>query len=198
MATINNAYKNYQSKRLLEARVSLLNRGVYPFDVFLKEGTETIATAEKIELLEEVADKHKAKVPTLYMFVKQNTSVIMESKPSVSGIKAAMVNYAFICEALNVRVNEAVKLLSSKLPKTTSLHASYKQDGVNLLEFCIKKSTAYSLMEGNAEPVGQYLAKELSRLSISELVSLCESVPKMHLYVSNELHTELAQSVIDG
>jgi hypothetical protein len=196
MATIKNAYKDYQTKKLLEARVGLLNRGVYPFDVFLKEGAETIAAAEKIELLEEVADKYKAKVPTLYMFVKQNTSVIMESKPSLSGIKATMINYAFICEALNVRVNEAVKLLSAKLPRTTSLHASYKQDGVSLLEFCMKKSTAYSLMEGNAEPVVRYLAKELSRLSISELTSLCESVPKMHLYVSNDLHTELAQSVI--
>jgi len=198
MATIKNAYKDYQTKKLLEARTSLLTRGVYPFDVFLKEQTETIAAAEKIELLEEVADKYKAKLPTLYMFVKQNTSVIMESKPSVSGVTSAMINYAFICEALNVRVNEAVKLLSSKLPQTTSLHSSYKQDGVSLLEFCIKKSTAYSLMEGNAEPVVSYLAKELSRLPISELVSLCESVPKMHLYVSNQLHTELAQSVISG
>lgn len=198
MATIKNAYKEYQTKKLLEARTGLLTRGIYPFDVFLKEQEETLAAAEKIELLEEVADKYKTKVPTLYSFVKQNTSVLMESKPNPSGATAAMINYAFISEALNVRVNEAVRLLSSKLPKTTNLYASYKQDSVTLLEFCIKKSASYGLMEGNAEPVIKLLAGELARLPLSDLVALCESVPKLNLYVSNKLHNELAQSIVNG
>ena len=50
-------------------------------------------------------------------------------------------------------------------------------------------------MEGNVDPVVQNLASELANISISNLSYLCESMPKIKLYVSNEVHTELANSI---
>lgn len=198
MATIREAYNKYQSKQLLEARVSLLQKGVYPFDVFLKESTEAVNAAEKIEQLEETASKYKASVPTLYVLVQQNSAVLLEGKASAAAIKATMINYAFICEALNKCVNEVAKLMSKKVAGNQSLHAVYKQDSAQLLEFAIKKSQAYKLVEGNADTVVKNLSVELSKMTLSNLQELCESVPTMRLYVANNLHTQLAKTVLGG
>lgn len=195
---IKTAFEKHKANRLTEARVSLLEKGVYPFDVFLKEGSEAINAAEKIEKLEEVANLYKNNVPTLYMFLSQTSNVLLEGKAKPNAIKSAMVNYAFVSEALNKCVNEAARLMSAKVPQNKSLYSVYNKDAVQLLEFCIKKSQAYKLMEGNANPVISNLAKELSQLPLSSLKFLCESTPSMRLYVSNKLHTELAKAVISG
>lgn len=191
-------FEKHQADKLLKARVSLLEKGVYPFDVFLKEGSEAINAAEKIEKLEEVANLYKNDIPTLYMFLSQTSNVLLEGKSKPAAIKSAMINYAFISEALSKCVNEAAKLITAKVPQNKSLFSVYNKDAVQLLEFCIKKSQAYKLMEGNANVVISNLAKELSQLPLSSLKFLCESTPSMRLYVSNKLHTELAKTVIRG
>jgi hypothetical protein len=198
MATIREAYKKYQSKQLLEARVSLLQKGVYPFDVFLKESTEAVNAAEKIEQLEEVASKYKTQAPTLYVLVQQNSAVLLEGKASPAAIKATMINYAFICEALNKCVNEVVKLMSSKVASNQSLHGVFNHDSAQLLEFAIKKSQAYKLVEGNADQVIKSLSLELSKMPFSNLQQLCESTPTMRLYVANTVHTQLVKTVLGG
>lgn len=196
MATIKWSFNEYQSKRLLEARVSLLQKGVFPFEIFLKESSEAISVAAKIEQLEEVTERYKAQVPTLYMFVQQNSAVLLEGKSNPSAIKAAMVNYTFVCESLNKCVNEAVRLLVNKHEPNKSLHSVYKQDATHLMEFCIKKSQAYKLMEGRVDPVVKSLANELAKLSLKDLNTLCESVPSMRLYVSNETYHQLTQTIL--
>lgn len=195
---IKKAYKKHQAKKLMEARVSLLEKGVYPFDVFLKESNEAVNAAEKIEKLEEVASLYKNNVPTLYMFVSQTSNVLLEGKSKPTAIKSAMVNYAFIAESLNKCVNEAAGLLINRLGKDKSLYSLYKNDAVQLLEFCIKKAQAYKLLEGNADPVIKNLAIELSKLPLSSLKYLCENTPTMRLYVSNTLHSKLVNTIISG
>lgn len=196
MASLKQAYTEYHSKRLMEARVSLLQKGVYPFDAFLKESSEAISAAEKIEQLEEVSSRFKTQVPTLHIFVQQNSSVLLEGKAKPASIKAAMVNYTFLCEALNKCINEAASLMSQKHSQNKSLYSVYKNDGVQLLEFCMKKSQAYKLMEGNIDPIVRTLSVELAKLSLKDLKQLCESVPSMRLYVSNETFNQLTQTVL--
>jgi hypothetical protein len=198
MTTFKKAFTKHESGRLMEARVSLLKKGVYPFDVFLKESSEAIIAAEKIEQLEEVASRFKTQVPMLYMFVQQNSSVLLEGKANPTAIKAAMVNYTFMCESLSKCVNEAVKHMSAKVPANQSLYSIYKKDAEQLLEFCVKKSQAYNLMEGNVDPIIKTLSAELSKLSLKDLKSLCESVPSMRLYVSNETYNQLTQTLLSS
>ena len=198
MATLKQSYDQYQSKCLMEARVSLLEKGIYPFDVFLKESTEAINAAIKIEQLEEAVNKLKNQAPTLYMFVQQNSNVLLEGKGNISAIKATMVNYTFICEALNKCINEAVQLTAKKHSQEKTLYDVYKKDAVQLLRFCIQKAKAYNLMEGNVKPLVDMLASELSNISIKDLKALCESVPSMRLYVSNETHNKLATALLSG
>jgi hypothetical protein len=198
MTTLKQAYSKHQSNRLMEARLSLLEKGVYPFDVFLKEHSEAINAAEKIEQLEETVNRFKTQVPTLYMFVQQNSLVLLEGKAQPIAIKAAMVNYTFICEALNKCVHEAVKHIVTKVPANKSLFSTYKHDATQLLEFCIKKAQAYKLMEGNVDPIVKTLAVELANLSTNELRTLCESVPAMRLYVSNDVYNQLTKTMLDG
>lgn len=195
---IKKAFQKHKANKLMEARVSLLEKGVYPFDVFLKQGSEAINAAEKIEKLEEVASLYKNNIPTLYMFLNQTSNVLLEGKAKPAAIKSAMINYAFVSEALSKCVNEAAKLMSAKVPQNKSLYSLYNKDSIKLLEFCIKKSQAYKLMEGNANPVIFNLASELSKLPLSSLKFLCESTPSIRLYVSNKLHTELAKTIIEG
>lgn len=182
----------------MEARVALLEKGVYPFDVFLKESNEAVNAAEKIEKLEEVATLYKNNVPTLYMFVSQTSNVLLEGKAKPAAIKAAMINYAFIAESLTKCVNEAAGMLISRVGKDKSLYSLYKNDAVQLLEFCIKKAQAYPLLEGNSNPVIKNLATELSKLPLSSLKYLCENTPSIRLYVSNKVHTNLANTIING
>ena len=199
--TIKNAYREYQSNRLMEARMKLLERGIYPFDVFLKEhSTEAITAAGKIEQLEEVASTFRAQVPTLHVFVQQNSSILLEGGRSnkAESVKFVMVNYAFICEAVGKCIKEAVQIFAEKHPNNQSLYAIYKTGASQLLEFCIKKSQAYRLMEGDASPIIKSLSEELTRLSITDLKRLCESVPSMRLYVPNKLHAELTQTILEG
>lgn len=198
MATLKQAYNEYQSKRLMEARVRLLEKGVYPFDVFIKESTEAVYAAANIVKLEETANKFKTQVPSLYMFVQQNSNVLLEGKAKPNAIKASMVNYTFICESLNKCVNEAVKLTTQKHSQEKTMYDVYKKDAVQLLEFCIKKSQAYKLMEGNAQPLIKMLATDLSKLSLKDLGVLCESIPSMRLYVSNETYNELTTTLLGG
>lgn len=197
MVTFKSAYKKFHSQKLTEARVNLLEKGIYPFNVFLKEHTETIKAAEKIEKLEEVATLYKDHVPTFYMFVQQNSAILLEGKNNTDAVQASMVNFAFICEALSKSVNQAVKILATKHNNQDSLYELYKADAVQLLEFCVKKSQAYKLVKGNADVVINNLAKELSQLSISQLANLCESTPLMRLYVSKETHTALAKATLN-
>ena len=77
MSNLQELYKKFQGNRLLEARTTLLEKGVYPFEIFLKEHAETIHASEQIVKLEEVASLYKNHVPTLYMFVKQSTDVFL-------------------------------------------------------------------------------------------------------------------------
>lgn len=198
MATLKQAYNQYQSKRLMEARVSLLEKGVYPFEVFLKESTEAVNAAAKIEQLEEVASRFKTKVPTLYMFVQQNSNVLLEGKAKPDAIKATLVNYTFICESLNKCINEAVQLTVKKHSQEKTMHDVYNKDAVQLLEFCVKKSQAYKLMEGNVQPFVKILATELVKLPLKDLKALCESVPSMRLYVSNQTYNQLTTTLLGG
>jgi len=195
---IKKAYKKHQAKKLMEARVALLEKGVYPFDVFLKESNEAVNAAEKIEKLEEVAALYKNNVPTLYMFISQTSNVLLEGKAKPAAIKAAMINYAFIAESLTKCVNEAAGMLINRVGKDKSLYSLYKNDSVQLLEFCIKKAQAYTLLEGNSNAVIKNLATELSKLPLSSLKYLCENTPSIRLYVSNKVHTNLANTIING
>ena len=198
MTKLSELYKKQQSEKLLEARVNLLEKGVYPFETFLKEHSETISTAEKIEQLEEVAELYKDKVPTLHVLVKENTNLLMESSVSTKAVEAAMVNYAFICESLNKCVNEAAKIFSANKDNTKTLQELYRNDATTLLEFCIKRSEAHKLLEGDVSLIVSQMSKELSTLKISELKTLCESVPSMRLYVSRKVHDMLAESILQG
>ncbi len=196
MSNLQESYKNFQGNRLLEARTALLEKGVYPFDVFLKEHAEAIHASEQIVKLEEIAGIYKKYVPTLYMLVKQNTDVLLESKVRMRPVKSAMTNYAFICESIGVCVRHAAITFKDKNDNEKTIYSIYGKNAVDLLEFCFKKSNAYKLLEGNTDPVIKQLSQELSRLSIKSLNYLCESMPAMKLYVSNTLHTELANSIL--
>jgi len=196
MSTLKQAYNEYQNNRLMKARVSLLQKGIYPFDVFLKESTEAVNAAAKIEQLEEVANKFKTQVPTLYMFVQQSSNVILEGKAKPAAIKSTMVNYTFICESLNKCINEAVKLTMQKHSPEKTMYGVYGKDALQLLDLCIKKSQAYKLMEGNVQPVINMLTNELAKISLKDLKVLCESVPKMRLYVSNKTYNQLTESLL--
>ena len=195
---LSEVYRNHQAEKLLEVRVGLLEKGVYPFDAFLKEHSHTIDTAEKIELLETVSDKYRSTVPTLYMFVKANTNTLMESNSKVQSIESAMVNYAFISEALGKCVGEAVRIFSTKHKPNETLAGIYRSDAVKLLEFCISRSDSHKLMEGNTSVVVKNLATELASLPISTLVTLCESVPTIPLYLSRKNHDALAYSLLES
>ena len=142
--------------------LSLLQKGIYPFDAFLKEHSETIKAAEQIEKLEEAISVYSHKLPTLHWFVKQNTETLMESKTDVDAVQSALINYAFVSESLGSCVAEAVKLLSQKHSAQTSLKSVYGNDAIQLLEFCINRAETHKLMEGNTKQVVNLLAVELS------------------------------------
>ena len=199
---IQNAYEEYQSNRLTEARVGLLSRGVYPFNIFLAEHTEAVNAAEKIEKLEEVAKAYSSKTPTFSMLVEQNSNLLLSGNPE--SVPVAMINYAFICEALSKCVHEVATVFLQKEDKNKTLYGIYKSGGVELLEFCIKKSQTYKLIAEDGSdhssigPVVKNLALELSKLSFADLRQLCESVPRMRLYVLNEVHSEMVKTVLEG
>jgi hypothetical protein len=195
MTNIRQIYQKKQAENLLEARVTLLQKGIYPFNAFLKEHSQTIETAEQIEKLEEAVSVYKDKLPTLYMLVTTNTETLMESKIDTDAIQYAMINYAFISESIGGCVGEAVKLLKTKHPETVSLKSIYGKDASQLFEFCIKRSETHKLMEGNTQTVIALLAKELSSLPINQLSTLCENIPTIKLYVSSKVHTELAKII---
>jgi len=196
MANIRQIYQQKQAEKLLEARISLLQKGVYPFDAFLKEHKETVNTAVQIEKLEEAVCVYKQKVPTLYMFVKQNTETLMESKTNTDAVQCAMINYAFISESIGSCVKEAAKMLKTKHPEAVSLKSVYGQDALQLLEFCIKRAESHKLMQGNTEKIVKLLAEELSSLPPNQLLNLCESIPQIKLYVSNNIHAKLAKIIV--
>lgn len=195
MTKLRDLYKKNQAEKLMEARVGLLEKGVYPFDVFLKEHKETIEAASTIELLEQIALSYETAVPTFHLFVKHTSDVLMESKTDPDAVQASMINYAFISEALGKCVKEAVKLLAPKHPSNQPLSQIYGKDAIQLLEFCIQRAEAGKLMEGDTTVVVRNLATELSTLNLEELAKLCESVPAVRLYVSNSTHTELAKII---
>ena len=198
MATkLSEIYRKHQAEKLMEVRVSLLEKGVYPFDAFLKEHSQTISTADKIERLETVSEAFKANVPTLYMFVKANTNTLLESNTKAKNIESAMINYAFLSEALGKCVKEAVKILATKHDNKQSLASVYRKDAVKLLEFCVKRSETHKLVEGDTTLVVKNLATELASLPISSLVQLCESVPAIPLYLSRKNHDTLACSILE-
>jgi hypothetical protein len=93
-------------------------------------------------------------------------------------------------------VRHAAITFKDKNDNEKTIYSIYGKNAVDLLEFCFKKSNAYKLLEGNTDPVIKQLSQELSRLSIKNLNYLCESMPAMKLYVSNTLHTELANSIL--
>lgn len=196
MSNLQELYKKFQGNRLLEARTTLLEKGVYPFEIFLKEHAETIHASEQIVKLEEVASLYKNHAPTLYMFVKQSTDVLLESNIQAQSVKSSMTNYAFICESIGTCLKQAAVMFKEKHDNQKTIHSIYGKNAVDLLEFCFKKSKAYKLLEGNADPVIRNLSRELSGLSIENLNTLCESVPAMKLYVSNSTHKELAISLL--
>jgi len=195
MAKISQIYQNKQAEKLFEARVSLLQKGIYPFNAFIKEHAETVKAAEQIEKLEETVAGYKNSLPTLHLFVKQNTETLMESKSNVDAIQSAMINYAFVSESIGVCVAEAVKTLKTKHPNNVSLKSVYNKDAIQLLEFCIKRSESHKLMEGNTQQVVKLIATELASIPLKDLSTLCESVPKINLYISNTVHTELAKII---
>ncbi len=196
MSNLQESYKKFQGNRLLEARTVLLEKGVYPFEIFLKEHTETIHASEQIVKLEEVANLYKNHVPTLYMFVKQSTDVLLEAGGQMQSVKSSMTNYAFVCESIGSCVRQAAIMFKEKHDNEKTIRSIYGKNAIDLLEFCFKKSKAYKLLEGNTNPVVKQLAQELSGLSIKNLNHLCESVPAMKLYVSSATHTELANSLL--
>lgn len=197
MSKIREIYKENEKNKLFEARVTLLQNEIYPFNVFLKEEKEAINAAEQIERLEEVTSHYKDVAPTLYLLVKQNSDFLMESTIDANGIEAAMVNYSFLTEAIGKYVAKAVELLKSQQLIKSSLSEKYGVDAVKLLEFSMKKSPKYKLMEGEKDQVINLLARELSNMSLKDLVSLCENIKPFRLYVSNKIHSELA-TVIAG
>jgi hypothetical protein len=107
-----------------------------------------------------------------------------------------MINYTFICESLSKCINEAVQLTVKKHSQEKTMYDVYKKDSVQLLEFCVQKSQAYKLMEGNVQPLVKMLATELVKLPLKDLKALCESVPSMRLYVSNETYNQLATTLL--
>ena len=198
MTRIRDLYKKHKEEKLLEARVGLLEKGIYPFDVFLKEHKEAVHAAEAIESLEQLAEAYKEFVPTFHLFVTQNSATLMESKINPDAIEAVMINYSFLSEALGKCVNEAAKIFIVRHSKNQTLRSIYGDDATKLLEFCIKRAEAHKLMEGDTTAIVASLASELARLPVSFLYQLTESVPVVRLYVSNKTHSELANIVISG
>jgi hypothetical protein len=196
LTRLRDLFKKHKEEKLLEARVGLLEKGIYPFDVFLKEHSEAVRAAETIEQLEQVAETYKSVLPTLHLFVTQNSATLMESKIDPNSIEAAMVNYSFVSEALGKCVNEAARILDTKHQKTQTLKGIYGDDAVKLLEFCIGRAESHKLMEGDTSTLVRFLAKELAELPVGVLKQLTESIPSVRLYVSNRTHNELANIVI--
>ena len=50
-------------------------------------------------------------------------------------------------------------------------------------------------MEGNTDKIVNLLSAELASLPLKKLSTLCESIPAIKLYVSNNVHTELAKII---
>jgi len=192
MTKIRDLFNKNQAEKLMEARVGLLEKGIYPFDVFLKEHQEAINTAGSIESLELLAESYAQSVPTLRMFVSQNAQVLMESANNTEGVQAAMINYAFLAESIGSCVGEAAKIFATKHQSGSSLKQIYGNDASQLLEFCLRKAESHKLMEGDTGAVIKNLANELATLPIGILNKLCEGVPTIRLYVSNSTHKELA------
>lgn len=196
MPSLHQTYIKFEKEKLLEARMTLLEKGVYPFEVFLKEHTETVHASEQIVKLEEIAEIYKNHVPTLYMLTKQSTSVLLEAKNNVEAIKSTMTTYAFLSEALGTCMKQAVILFKKNNDKEKSLYSIYGKDSASILEFCIKKSLAYKLFEGRGDEVVRNLAIELSNINIRNLNYLCENMPSIKLYVSSRTHATLAKHLI--
>ena len=69
------------------------------------------------------------------------------------------------------------------------------------VEFCFEKSKAYSLVKENVDKqllksVIKTVSSELAALPVKTLISLCESVPKIRLYVPTKLFNEMVQNVL--
>ena len=197
MSSLKESYNKFNSKRLFEARVTLLEKGIYPFSTFLKEYNETVETANKIEKLEEIVDSSKEYLPILNEFVTKNTSILLERKFNSNSVQAAMINYTFLTDAFTKYIKEAVVLLSSN-KDIKSLYESYGNDSVELVSLCFKKTTAYKLMENKSEvdEVVSLLSAEVASMPFAELKLVCESMPKIKLYLSNEIHDQLANQII--
>jgi hypothetical protein len=198
MASLHQTYIKFEKEKLLEARMTLLEKGVYPFEIFLKEHTETIHASEQIIKLEQIAEIYKNHVPTFYMLTKQSTSVLLEAKNDVEAIKSTMTTYAFLSEALSTCVKEAVLLFKKNNNREKSLYSLYGKDSASILEFCIKKSLAYKLFEGTGDEIVRNLAVELANINIRNLNYLCENVPSIKLYVSGHTHNILAKHLINS
>ena len=200
VALLKKAHMEHQAERLFEAKVSLLEHGVYPTDVFLKEHTEAVLFAEQVEQLETLAEQHKTSVPTLYILVKRTSDVLLEGKDNTKSMEKALLTYACISEGLRGCVLPAIKRMvdTGKVNPSTSLASGYgKTDAGKLLEFCLLRAKSTTLLENDFSPVCKQLGEQLSELSLNDVVALCEGVPQIKTYVPSATHTAIAKQLLE-
>lgn len=198
---------NTRPANLTEARSALLDRGVYPVDVLAENQETTKQVAMQVQLLEQIVETYKDSLPTLHMLLQGTSTVLFEGSTDnhaatkIPGLEAAMINYAFVSETLSHCVRLAATALQAKMSPearaTKSLAEAFGKDAVSLLEFCMKKSTALKLMEGDTGAVVRLLARDLAtRLPVADLVAVCESAPAINLYVNKKVHTQIAAELL--
>ena len=109
-----------------------------------------------------------------------------------------LVGLGFILMLYSVSVYCQNTMLRVYNNQNQTLAGIYRSDAVKLLEVCISRSDSHKLMEGNTSVVVKNLATELAALPISSLVSLCESIPTIPLYLSRKNHDALAYSLLES
>lgn len=186
-----------------------MEHGIYPIEALTIDNRLAVRIASDLVKLEEALAPYASTCNTLIAFAKLNSEqLINESiaskKVNADKINLSMINCVILSEGIGKFIYPAVtKIVASTKAKTgdmvsETIASRYGVDGVRLLEFCLWQSPAAKLLNESEDMkvVFRSIAEELSRLPISKLQSLAESVPDIDLFVSSELHRRLANSLV--
>jgi hypothetical protein len=190
---------------LIRASQALMEHGIYPIEALTIDNTLAVGIASDLVKLEEALAPYADTCNTLTTFVRLNSDrLINESIASkevnANKINLSMINCVILSEGIGKFIYPAVSKIvaASKNAASETIECRYGADGVKLLEFCLWQSPAIKLLNESEDMkvVFRSIAEELSRLPISKLQSLAESVPDIDLFVSSELHRRLANSLV--
>lgn len=203
------------SQQSLEtARIALLKRGVYPQAVFIKQVNEAATVGTQLAELESVAFAFKEVVPEINIITESATRAILSSGPEliaensrhkITATEEAMVKCSFLTEMLGVHMLEACKLIANSnsfIVESDAEDAMRKnlaelfdrEAGKSLVQFCAAKTKSYGLLSETFKTVvlPQLADRLATGVSFEQLNQLCESVPVMKLYVSDDTFNTMA------